>query len=196
MSHIKIRDLNKSFGANHVLRGISLAVPPKQTMAIIGASGSGKSVLLKAILGLLSPDSGSVEVDGVENVNASRRTREQILQKIGMLFQGGALFDSLPIWENIMFRYRQNVDMDKDALRKEAKEILAQVLLEERVLDLYPSELSGGMQKRVGLARAIADQPKILFFDEPTSGLDPITSGVINRLVRDAAGTAGGRLLW
>ena len=191
MSHIQIRDIHKHFGANHVLRGISLDVAAGQTMAIIGASGSGKSVLLKAILGLLPPDSGSVQVDGVESVHANRRTREQILQKIGMLFQGGALFDSLPIWENIMFRYRQNVDMDKSALRQEAKDILAQVLLEERVLDLYPAELSGGMQKRVGLARAIADKPEILFFDEPTSGLDPITSGVINRLVRDATQRLG-----
>lgn len=188
---IKIRDLCKSFGSKHVLQGIDLDVLNGQSVAIIGASGTGKSVLLKCILGLIKPDSGSAMVEGIETVGASRRTREDVLRKFGMLFQGGALFDSLPVWENIMFRYRQNNAMNTAELRQIAKETLADVLLEERVLDLYPAELSGGMQKRVGLARAIADKPGILFFDEPTSGLDPITSGVINRLIRNAVDRLG-----
>jgi len=190
-TQIQIRDLKKSFGSKHVLKGISLDVPKGQSVAIIGASGTGKSVLLKCILGLIQPDGGSATVDGIETVGASRRTREEVLKKFGMLFQGGALFDSLPVWENVMFRYRQNTKMDKARLRAEAKATLAEVLLEERVLDLYPAELSGGMQKRVGLARAIADKPGILFFDEPTSGLDPITTGVINRLIRNAVDRLG-----
>ena len=188
---IKIRNLRKSFGSKHVLQGIDLDVPNGQSVAIIGASGTGKSVLLKCILGLIKPDSGSAMVEDIETVGASRRTREDVLRKFGMLFQGGALFDSLPVWENIMFRYRQKNSMSTGELRLIAKETLADVLLEERVLDLYPAELSGGMQKRVGLARAIADKPGILFFDEPTSGLDPITSGVINRLIRNAVDRLG-----
>lgn len=188
---IKIRDLCKSFGSKHVLQGINLDVPKGQSVAIIGASGTGKSVLLKCILGLIKPDSGSAIVEGIETVGASRKTREAVLRKIGMLFQGGALFDSLPVWENIMFRYRQNNTLSITELWQVAKNTLEDVLLEERVLDLYPAELSGGMQKRVGLARAIADKPGILFFDEPTSGLDPITSGVINRLIRNAVDRLG-----
>lgn len=188
---IQIRNLYKSFGSNKVLQGIDLDVHDGQSIAIIGASGTGKSVLLKCILGLIKPDSGSASVDGIETVGASRQTREDVLRKFGMLFQGGALFDSLPVWENIMFRFRQNNALSIDELRQVATDTLADVLLEERVLDLYPAELSGGMQKRVGLARAIADKPGILFFDEPTSGLDPITSGVINRLIRNAVDRLG-----
>ena len=188
---IQIRNLYKSFGSNKVLQGIDLDVHNGQSIAIIGASGTGKSVLLKCILGLIKPDSGSASVDGIETVGASRQTREDVLRKFGMLFQGGALFDSLPVWENIMFRFRQNNALSIDELRQVATDTLADVLLEERVLDLYPAELSGGMQKRVGLARAIADKPGILFFDEPTSGLDPITSGVINRLIRNAVDRLG-----
>lgn len=188
---IQIRNLYKSFGSNKVLQGIDLDVHDGQSIAIIGASGTGKSVLLKCILGLIKPDSGSATVDGIETVGASRQTREDVLRKFGMLFQGGALFDSLPVWENIMFRFRQNNALSIDELRQVATDTLADVLLEERVLDLYPAELSGGMQKRVGLARAIADKPGILFFDEPTSGLDPITSGVINRLIRNAVDRLG-----
>ncbi|MGB2096512.1 MAG: ATP-binding cassette domain-containing protein, partial [Candidatus Puniceispirillales bacterium] len=129
---IKIRDLCKSFGSKHVLQGIDLDVLNGQSVAIIGASGTGKSVLLKCILGLIKPDSGSAMVEGIENVGASRRTREDVLRKFGMLFQGGALFDSLPVWENIMFRYRQNNAMNAAELRQIAKETLADVLLEER----------------------------------------------------------------
>ncbi|MBL6603120.1 MAG: ATP-binding cassette domain-containing protein, partial [Alphaproteobacteria bacterium] len=120
-TQIQIRDLKKSFGSKHVLKGISLDVPKGQSVAIIGASGTGKSVLLKCILGLIQPDSGSATVDGIETVGASRHTREEVLRKFGMLFQGGALFDSLPVWENVMFRYRQNIKLDKAGLRAEAK---------------------------------------------------------------------------
>ncbi|MCG8621351.1 MAG: ATP-binding cassette domain-containing protein [Proteobacteria bacterium] len=189
---IKISKLHKAFGSKKVLSGVSVDVARGKSLAIIGASGTGKSVLLKCLLGLLPPNSGSAKVDGVEIVGASRRVREEILRKFGMLFQGGALFDSLPVWENVVFRYRQQQrTLSRNELREVAKQTLAEVNLESHVLDLYPAELSGGMQKRVSLARAIADRPQILLFDEPTSGLDPITSGVINRLIRKSVDRLG-----
>ena len=188
---IVIRKLNKAFGPKVVLKNLDLSIPKGKSVAVIGASGTGKSVLLKNLLGLIEPDSGSIKVDGIETVGASRTTREKILQKFGMLFQGGALFDSLPVWENVVFRYRQGKDISIEEARDVARETLAEVNLEDRVLDLYPAEISGGMQKRVALARAIADRPQILLFDEPTSGLDPITSGVINRLIRKAVDRLG-----
>jgi len=188
---IVIRKLNKAFGPKVVLKNLDLSIPKGKSVAVIGASGTGKSVLLKNLLGLIEPDSGSIKVDGLETVGASRTTREKILQKFGMLFQGGALFDSLPVWENVVFRYRQGKDISIEEARDVARETLAEVNLEDRVLDLYPAEISGGMQKRVALARAIADRPQILLFDEPTSGLDPITSGVINRLIRKAVDRLG-----
>jgi len=190
-NQIIIRQLNKAFGAKVVLRDLDLSIAKGKSIAVIGASGTGKSVLLKNLLGLIEPDSGSITVDGVETVGASRSTREMILQKFGMLFQGGALFDSLPVWENVVFRYRQGKRITTEEARNVARQTLAEVNLESRVLDLYPAEISGGMQKRVALARAIADRPQILLFDEPTSGLDPITSGVINRLIREAVDRLG-----
>jgi phospholipid/cholesterol/gamma-HCH transport system ATP-binding protein len=188
---IVIQKLNKAFGPKVVLNNLDLAIPKGKSVAVIGASGTGKSVLLKNLLGLIEPDSGSIKVDGIETVGATRATREKILQKFGMLFQGGALFDSLPVWENVVFRYRQGKKISIEDARDVARQTLAEVNLEDRVLDLYPAEISGGMQKRVALARAIADRPQILLFDEPTSGLDPITSGVINRLIRKAVDRLG-----
>ena len=188
---IQISKLHKAFGSKQVLSGVSVDVVRGKSLAIIGASGTGKSVLLKCLLGLMHPDKGSAKVDGVETVGASRPTREAMLRKFGMLFQGGALFDSLPVWENVVFRYRQQHAVSRHELREVAARVLAEVNLEAHVLDLYPAELSGGMQKRVSLARAIADRPRILLFDEPTSGLDPITSGVINRLIRASVDRLG-----
>jgi phospholipid/cholesterol/gamma-HCH transport system ATP-binding protein len=189
--HIKIRGVSKAFGDNSVLEKLDLDIARGRSTAVIGASGTGKSVLLKCILGLIEIDEGSIEVDGIETIGAKRRIREQVGQKFGMLFQGGALFDSLSIWENIAFRYRQGRNLSRDEIRAVAKSALADVNLEPRVLDLYPAEISGGMKKRVALARAVVDKPEILLFDEPTAGLDPITSGVINRLIRGAVDRLG-----
>ncbi len=181
---IRIRDLRKSFGDNHVLRGLDLDVPAGRSLVVIGGSGTGKSVLLKCILGLLRADGGSIEVDGEEVVGARGATLERIRLKFGMLFQGAALFDSLPVWENVAFGLLARRLVGRAEARERALATLAKVGLGAEVLDLYPAELSGGMQKRVGLARAIATEPEILFFDEPTTGLDPIMADVINELVR------------
>lgn len=189
--HIKIRGLSKQFGEKVVLDNLDLDITRGRSIAVIGASGTGKSVLLKCVLGLIEADKGSIEVDGVETIKARRKTRESVLKKFGMLFQGGALFDSLSIWENVIFRYRQGKNLTRNDARDVAKAALADVNLEPRVLDLYPAEISGGMQKRVALARAVVDKPDILLFDEPTTGLDPITSGVINRLIRGAVDRLG-----
>ncbi len=188
---IKIRGLCKAFGDKVVLKDLDLDIEKTTSIAVIGASGTGKSVLLKCLLGLIEADSGSIQVDGVEMIGAHRTTREETLRKFGMLFQGGALFDSLPIWENIIFRYRQGKSMTRSEARDVAQSALANVNLEPRVLDLFPAEISGGMQKRVSLARAVVDKPDILLFDEPTAGLDPITSGVINKLIRNAVDRLG-----
>jgi len=188
---IKMQGVDKAFGSKVVLRNLDLDIQRGTSNAVIGASGTGKSVLLKCLLGLIEADGGSITVDGVEVLKASRAVREDILRKFGMLFQGGALFDSLPIWENVVFRYRQGKTITQSQARDAAAEALADVNLEARVLDLYPAEISGGMQKRVALARAVVDKPEILLFDEPTAGLDPITSGVINRLIRRAVDRLG-----
>jgi phospholipid/cholesterol/gamma-HCH transport system ATP-binding protein len=188
---IAIRKLCKSFGSKVVLKDLDLDINHGTSIAVIGASGSGKSVLLKCLLGLIEADSGSIKVDGVEMIGADRKTREATLHKFGMLFQAGALFDSLTIWENVVFRYRQGKSLSRNEIRSAAEAALADVNLEPRVLDLYPAEISGGMQKRVALARAVVDKPDILLFDEPTSGLDPITSGVINKLIRNAVDRLG-----
>jgi phospholipid/cholesterol/gamma-HCH transport system ATP-binding protein len=180
---IELIDVHKSFGANHVLQGVTLAVPKGQSMVIIGGSGTGKSVLLKCILGLVRPDSGRILVAGQDVAQADR---EDFLARFGMLFQGGALFDSLRVWENVAFRLlRGPHKRPKHEARDIALEKLRRVGLKPQVADLYPAELSGGMQKRVGLARAIAAEPGIIFFDEPTTGLDPIMAGVINDLIRE-----------
>jgi phospholipid/cholesterol/gamma-HCH transport system ATP-binding protein len=182
---IAIHDLHKRFGSKHVLRGIDLEIPTGQSMVVIGGSGTGKSVLIKCILGILEPDSGSIRIDGVELVGAPRQVRERLFRgKIGMLFQGGALFDSLPVWQNVAFGLLAIENLPRKEARQRAIETLANVGLGPEVADLAPAELSGGMQKRVGLARAIATQPEIIFFDEPTTGLDPIMSDVINDLIR------------
>ena len=180
---IELSGVRKAFGEKVVLDGIDYSLPKGESLVVIGGSGSGKSVLLKCILGILRPDAGSIRIDGVETVGAKGQARENVVKKIGMLFQGSALFDSLPVWENVAFRLIQGQGMD----RKEAKEIaldkLAQVGLGAPVAELHPAELSGGMQKRVALARAIASEPEIIFFDEPTTGLDPIMADVINDLI-------------
>lgn len=177
---IELRNISKSFGNNHVLRDVSLSVPKGTSLAIIGGSGTGKSVTLKCILGLIKHDNGEILI----NDQSIEGQREDFFARFGMLFQGGALFDSLPVWHNVAFRLLQG-DMSKAECRDRAIEKLKRVGLKERVADLYPAELSGGMQKRVGLARAIAADPEIIFFDEPTTGLDPIMSGVINELIRE-----------
>ena len=185
-SKIEISHLAKTFGSKVVLSDVSLSIPAGQSLCIIGTSGCGKSVTLKCLLGLIAPDSGSIKIDGKETVSQSRTHREEMLRRFGMTFQFGALFDSLPIWQNITFRLRQNAYLTRQKAREAAAEIVVQLGLEASVIDQYPAELSGGMQKRVALARAIVDEPEILLFDEPTSGLDPITGGVLDRLIIDA----------
>jgi phospholipid/cholesterol/gamma-HCH transport system ATP-binding protein len=191
---IRILELRKAFGPKVVLDGVDLEVADGESLVVIGGSGTGKSVLLKCILGILTPDSGSIEVDGQDVTSLSRGEREEIMHKFGMLFQGAALFDSLPVWENVAFRLLQIERLGRKEARARAVETLGRVGLPESAADLSPAELSGGMQKRVGLARAIAAQPEILFFDEPTTGLDPIMADVINeliaRLVRQLGATA------
>ncbi|NDI04380.1 MAG: ATP-binding cassette domain-containing protein [Rhodobacteraceae bacterium] len=180
---IELRGLHKSFGQNNVLAGVDLSIERGKSMVIIGGSGTGKSVLLKSILGLITPDQGQILVDGQDVTQAER---DAFLARFGMLFQGGALFDSLPVWQNIAFRLmRGSLKRPKDEARDIAIEKLRRVGLKSDVADRFPAELSGGMQKRVSLARAIAAEPEIIFFDEPTTGLDPIMSGVINDLIRE-----------
>ena len=180
---IEVTNLKKSFGTKVVLDGVSLKVEKGESLVIIGGSGTGKSVLLKCILGLMKPDSGSVKIDGEEVTGLSANARQELMRKFGMLFQGGALFDSLNVWENITFAVRRLKSLDKDAAHALAVEKLEAVGLKAEVADLLPSELSGGMQKRVALARAICANPDIIFFDEPTTGLDPIMADVINDLI-------------
>ncbi len=188
---IEVQGLQKSFGANHVLRGIDLDIAAGKSLVIIGGSGSGKSVLLKSILGLVKPDRGSIKVDGREVARQSARDKKFVAAQTGMLFQGAALFDSLSVWENVAFRLLYGERGGRRASKKKAIDCLAQVGLAPEVGDLRPSELSGGMQKRVSLARAIASDPQILFFDEPTTGLDPIMSDVINNLIVDRVKAIG-----
>jgi phospholipid/cholesterol/gamma-HCH transport system ATP-binding protein len=180
---IKLTDVAKRFGRTIVLDGVNLSIEPGESIAIIGGSGSGKSVTLKCILGLLTPERGSILIDGQELVGAPTRERTRIAAKFGMLFQGGALFDSLSVWRNVTFALTQGKSTDSTRMRKIALENLERVGLGQEVLHLRPSELSGGMQKRVALARAIAPRPEIIFFDEPTTGLDPIRADVINDLI-------------
>ncbi len=188
---LRIRGLCKAFGAKHVLDGIDLDVAAGTSTVVIGGSGSGKSVLLRCILGLIEPDAGSIEIDGVNVLALRRREREAVNRRIGMLFQNGALFDSLPVWENVAFGLLARRQISRRAAREKAGDVLRQVGLDPSVGLLSPSELSGGMQKRVGLARAIAAQPEMLFFDEPTTGLDPIMGAVIDGLIVDCVKTLG-----
>ena len=180
---IALTDVHKAFGSKQVLRGLTLDVARGESCVIIGGSGTGKSVCLKCVLGLVIPDEGQITVDGQD---VTKGDRDAFLARFGMLFQGGALFDSMPVWQNVAFRLQRGVQKRPKAQAREiAVEKLRRVGLTPDVADLYPSELSGGMQKRVGLARAIAAEPEIIFFDEPTTGLDPIMAGVINDLIRE-----------
>ncbi|MEO0566818.1 MAG: ATP-binding cassette domain-containing protein [Pseudomonadota bacterium] len=180
---IELRDVHKAFGNNRVLQGVNLSIEKGSSMVIIGGSGTGKSVALKCILGLIAPDSGTITLDGEDVTKADR---DAFLARFGMLFQGAALFDSLPVWQNVAFRLlRGSLKRPRDEAREIAIEKLRRVGLTPEQADKLPAELSGGMQKRVGLARAIAAEPEIIFFDEPTTGLDPIMAGVINELIRE-----------
>ena len=180
---ISLRGVTKAFGPKKVLRGIDLDVAAGESMVVIGGSGTGKSVLLKCILGLMHPESGSIRIDGEETVGLNGNGHGRIMRKFGMLFQGGALFDSLRVWENVAFGPIQSDGMPPAEAREVAIAKLGNVGLGPEIGELFPAELSGGMQKRVALARAIARTPEIIFFDEPTTGLDPIMADVINDLI-------------
>ena len=178
-----VKNLTKNFGSKEVLTGIDLIANKGESIVILGGSGSGKSILIKIISTLISPTSGSIQIDGEEVSNISSGRRDKLMEKFGFLFQGGALFDSLPVWENVVFRLIHQKKINKKEAREIAIEKLKLVGLSERTADLFPSELSGGMQKRASLARALAGNPEIIFFDEPTTGLDPIMADVINEII-------------
>jgi phospholipid/cholesterol/gamma-HCH transport system ATP-binding protein len=182
---IAVVGVEKSFGHKRVLDGVDIACENAESLVVIGGSGTGKSVLIKCILGLLRPDKGSIRIDGEETVGLGGAARARLMLKFGMLFQGSALFDSLRVWENVAFGLTQGRGMPRRQAREIAFEKLAAVGLGPEVGELSPAELSGGMQKRVALARAIAAEPEILFFDEPTTGLDPIMADIINDLIID-----------
>ena len=195
MAFMELKGIHKRFGEKIVLDGIDLEVERGSSLVILGGSGSGKSVMLRCILGLLHPEDGGVWIDGRETTGLRGRAREEILSRIGMLFQNAALFDSLRVWENVAFGLIQGRGMPSRQAKKIAIEKLESVGLGEMVGELRPSELSGGMQKRVALARAIAGDPDILFFDEPTTGLDPITGAIIDRLIVDTVKRVGATAL-
>lgn len=180
---IIVKGLQKSFANVGVLNDVNLSVPDGASLVLLGESGSGKTLILKCIMGLINPDSGIVRVDGADTVHLSGRERDGFLARCGMLFQQSALFDSLPVWRNVAFRQLQRNEMTPRTAREMAIKCLGSVGLGSSTADLLPSKLSGGMQKRVGIARAIASQPEILFLDEPTAGLDPIMSNVISSLI-------------
>jgi len=188
---LRMRGVRKAFGRKQVLDGVDLDVAAGHSLVILGGSGSGKSVTIKSVLGLIVPDEGSIEVDGRDVLRMGRREREELGDRIGMLFQNGALFDSLPVWENVCFKLLAQKRITRAAARDRAAEVLAQVGLAASVGDLSPSELSGGMQKRVALARAVAARPDLIFFDEPTTGLDPIMGAVIDGLIVDCVQRLG-----
>ena len=192
---IELRNVCKRFGKKVVLDGINLTVPKGESLVVIGGSGTGKSVMIKCVLGIIRPDSGEIFVDGKNVLKMDTSDREKVLRKFGMLFQGAALFDSLPVWENVAFGLIQGRKMKRKQAKDIAIEKLAKVGLAAEVGELYPAELSGGMQKRVGLARAIATEPEIIFFDEPTTGLDPIMADVINDLIVDSVKDLGATTL-
>ena len=189
---IEVKNLTKSFNDNIVLNNINFKLFEGESLAIIGESGSGKSVLLKNIIGLLKPDKGSIKINGLEMVNLKRSVKEKVLLDLGITFQHGALFDSLQNWENIVFKIRNNEKLSNKDAKKLALSIIKRLGLNSEILTLYPSEISGGMQKRVAIARAICGDPKILLFDEPTSGLDPVTGSLIDKLIKTAVKTVGG----
>ena len=189
---IEVNDLKKSFQGNVVLENINFKLFEGESLAIIGASGSGKSVLLKNIIGLLKPDSGSVKINNKNIVNLPRLQKENLLLELGITFQHGALFDSLKNWENIVFKVKNREKLSNKDAEILAVSIIKKLGLEPKILNLYPSEISGGMQKRIAIARAICGNPKILLFDEPTSGLDPVTGSLIDELIITAVKTVGG----
>tara|TARA_R110000787_G_scaffold78883_11_gene172301 strand:+ start:2196 stop:2960 length:765 start_codon:yes stop_codon:yes gene_type:complete len=180
---LKLEGIEKSFGKNNVLRGVDIDVAPGQSLVVIGGSGSGKSVMLKVALGLMTPTGGKVLFDGHDVTNSTGKTRESMRARIGMLFQSGALFDSLTVWENVAFRLINADGVKRSDAKERAIATLKKVRLGADVAGLYPAELSGGMQKRVSLARSIISEPDLIFFDEPTTGLDPITADAINDLI-------------
>jgi phospholipid/cholesterol/gamma-HCH transport system ATP-binding protein len=182
-SLLELKDVHKSFGPKQVLKGVNIDVSPGKSLVVLGGSGSGKSVMLKNALGLMTPDQGQILFDGVDVTHDQGKTREAMRARIGMLFQSAALFDSLTVWENIAFRLLNADGMRRKEAKERAIETLKQVRLGSDVADLRPAEISGGMQKRVGLARAIVSKPELIFFDEPTTGLDPITADAINDLI-------------
>jgi len=192
---LQMKNVHKSFGSNNVLTGASLDVKKGESIVIIGGSGTGKSVLLKSILGLIIPDRGEILVDGQNITFLPTNKRDNFMHKFGMLFQGGALFDSLPVWQNVAFSLLQNHNYSRKDAYDLAVEKLRSVGLGEKVANLFPAELSGGMQKRVSLARAVATNPEIIFFDEPTTGLDPIMADVINDLIVQATKELGATTL-
>ena len=189
---IEVNNLRKSFNGNIVLKDINFKLFEGESLAIIGASGSGKSVLLKNIIGLLTPDNGSIEINKTNIVNLPRVQKENLLPDLGITFQHGALFDSLKNWENIVFKVKNREKLSNKNAEILALSIIKNLGLEPKILNLYPSEISGGMQKRIAIARAICGNPKILLFDEPTSGLDPVTGSLIDKLIITAVKTVGG----
>ena len=189
---IEVNNLRKSFNGNIVLKDINFKLFEGESLAIIGASGSGKSVLLKNIIGLLTPDNGSIEINKTNIVNLPRVQKENLLQELGITFQHGALFDSLKNWENIVFKVKNREKLSNKNAEILALSIIKNLGLEPKILNLYPSEISGGMQKRIAIARAICGNPKILLFDEPTSGLDPVTGSLIDKLIITVVQTVGG----
>ncbi len=188
---LKLTGVEKRFGGKHVLKGVNLSVAPRQSVVVIGGSGSGKSVMLKNALGLMTPDAGRIEFDRADVTRAHGRARETMRARTGMLFQSGALFDSLPVWENVAFRLIHKQGVSRNEARERAIETLRKVRLGPDVAALFPSEISGGMQKRVALARAISTNPELIFFDEPTTGLDPITADAINDLILEQVRSLG-----
>ena len=192
---IKLREVKKTFGKKCVLNGINLDINQGESLVVIGGSGTGKSVLIKCIQGLLTPEEGSILVDNTEVIGMNEKEKEKLHSKMGMLFQGGALFDSLKVWENVAFDLLENNDYKVKDAKAEAIRVLRSVGLDPEVADLSPAELSGGMQKRVGLARAIISKPEIIFFDEPTTGLDPIMADVINDLIIESVKGLGATAL-
>lgn len=188
---IVIENLHKSFEKRRVLNGVNLEVNEGESLVILGGSGTGKSVLIKTIVGILEADEGNIFIDGKNIAKFNKKERDNFSDKFAFLFQGGALFDSLKVWENVAFRLINSEKIHKEDARAIALSKLKVVGLDEDVLDMYPVELSGGMQKRVALARAIAADPEIIFFDEPTTGLDPIMSDVINNLIIESSKSVG-----
>ncbi len=182
---IRVIDLYKSFGKQQVLRGINMVVPPQQITTMIGRSGCGKTVLLKHLIGLLRPDRGEIFIDGVDITKQRGKALDEVRKQFGMLFQNAALFDSMNVFDNVAFPLREKTRLSEEEIAKRVREKLDQVGLDSvpGIEEKYPGELSGGMKKRVGLARALITNPSVIFFDEPTTGLDPIMEQAIHQLI-------------